>query len=133
MSKNTVLVWSEIVGKVTWNMANRLASGYGKGFRMPSVGELVSCFNYSTGKPKAGFESFEDKLIWTSTGYAGDPTQSYHINMKNGLVNYSRNDNQHCVVYVKDEVEDNSIVDAIEITVEEDKPKRGRPRKKGAA
>jgi hypothetical protein len=88
---------------------------HGKGFRLPTVSELITCFSYYEGKVFPGHETLSDKLVWAASPYPGDLNQAYHVNMKNGLVNYSRNDNQHFVVYVKDVEVDDGYGEEIEI------------------
>lgn len=64
MSNQLPLEWGPDEGNMTWDEAVELAASKGGGWRLPTVDELVSQYDYDNGKPAEGFGR---TVYWSSS------------------------------------------------------------------
>lgn len=62
--KTRALEWGPDEGDMAWDAAMRLAASRGDGWRLPTVQELVSQFDYDKGQCAAGFRPV---CYWSSS------------------------------------------------------------------
>ena len=68
------LEWSKIVKTVSFDSANKIARNLGHtSWRLPTVHELMSLWDYKTGTPLPCFKSMSNLWFWTSVPYFKEP------------------------------------------------------------
>ena len=87
--KTRTLEWGPDEGNMTWDAAMKLAASKGEGWRLPTVQELVSQFDYDKGKPVDGFRR---TWYWSSSPDASD--YAWSVRFGDGLVSYSYRSNE---------------------------------------
>ena len=88
------LEWSEAHPPLTWNGAVRFAENSVDGWRLPTVQELIDCWDYEVGKPK--FEEFLDKIYWSSNASVNNASLAWCVCFYSGHVdNYMKGCNYH--------------------------------------
>lgn len=96
----THLEWGPNEGRMTWDAAVKLAASKGDGWRLPTVAELVSQYDYDADKPKdAGWNGW----YWSSSPY--DCHHAWFVRFVNGYVNLAYRDYEggvRCVREVAD-------------------------------
>lgn len=86
------LEWGPDEGKMTWEEAVKLAASKGGGWRLPTVAELVSQYDYDTNRPKdAGWSGW----YWSSSPL-GD-IYAWFVDFVNGYVNYYHRNSEYGV------------------------------------
>lgn len=76
------LEWGPDEGTMSWRDAIAFAKGKGDGWRLPTVAELVSQFDYDKGKPRHA--SWEHAGYWSSSAYAGDAASAWLVRFSYG-------------------------------------------------
>lgn len=80
------LEWGPDEGDMTWDGAVKLATSKGDGWRLPTVAELVSQYDYDNGSPAAGFRQ---TWYWSSSPN-GSSNAWYVYFFDGGVDNYNR-------------------------------------------
>jgi hypothetical protein len=99
------LEWSLIQGPLEWEELKDLEN---YGWRLPTLVELVSLFNYKIGFPIRGFNDMKDITFWTSESYANDTSYAWSIHFSNGAIYYNSKSLLYYVRYVR-EVETKTV------------------------
>ncbi len=76
------LEWGPNEGEMTWTEAVALAKAKGDGWRLPTVAELVSQFDYANGKPK--HSSWKSECYWSSSAVSGNPASAWLVYFNSG-------------------------------------------------
>ena len=79
--KTRTLEWGPDEGNMTWDEAMKLAASKGDGWRLPTVQELVSQFDYDKGKPAEGF-----RRTWYWSSSPDDSSYAWNVNFDSGGV-----------------------------------------------
>ena len=79
------LEWGPDEGNMTWNDAMKLAASKGNGWRLPTVQELVSQFDYDKDTPAEGFQR---NWYWSSSPHGSNG--AWFVTFSGGVGNYVR-------------------------------------------
>jgi len=91
--------WGPIHENVTWDQAKKLEVDK---WRLPTITELVSLFDYSTGKPKPLFDHMKNKAFWTCYTIIGYPDNAWDVNFYFGFVYFFSKKMRKSVRLIKD-------------------------------
>ena len=80
------LEWGPDEGVMTWHEAVALAKSKGDGWRLPTIAELQSQFDYDAGKPKK--RSWKRDYYWSSSVNSGNTANAWSVDFDNGHTNY---------------------------------------------
>jgi len=81
-TSESAIEWGEDEGVMTWREAVALAESKGDGWRLPTVAELVSRFDYDKGRPCD--PSWKRDGHWSSSAYAGDSEYAWFVHLDDG-------------------------------------------------
>ncbi|MFA5652452.1 MAG: DUF1566 domain-containing protein [Candidatus Paceibacterota bacterium] len=81
------LEWSDSSSEpMTWEQAQEWAKSLGNSWRLPTISELQSAFDYEKGE--ARIDGFVAGDYWSSVTVPSSSANAYYVNMYNGLVGY---------------------------------------------
>ena len=71
--------------KMDWNDAMKYAESLGEGWRLPSLKELMTLWDYEAGK---SIVPINPSPYWSSSTYASYPHYAWYVNFNKGYVSY---------------------------------------------
>ena len=77
------LEWYKDQRRMSWNDAVNYCESLGGGWRLPTVVELASLFDYDSGKPTGDTQA---NYYWSSSNYAYYPNFAWAVSMFDGYV-----------------------------------------------
>jgi hypothetical protein len=80
---NEKLEWGPYEGRMKWDAAVKLAASKGSGWRLPTVAELVSQYDYDAAKPKN-----DDWQGWYWSSSPGGDDGAWLVYFDDGFVSY---------------------------------------------
>ena len=75
--------------KMNWQEAMDYCEKLGKGWRLPTIEELVSCVDYNKHNPATDIDGFKSVYYWSSTTSVLNTGFAWIVNFFNGNVVYN--------------------------------------------
>jgi hypothetical protein len=87
LDTKTGLEWERAAnGPMTWQAAMDYATAKGKGWRLPTIEELITLINFSKYDPASDFPGMSPYWLWSSSSYAYDVSYAWLVNFNNGAM-----------------------------------------------
>ena len=100
----TELIWEKLGSKkkMSWNEALAYAKTLGNGWRLPTIQELLSLIDFSENNPACKINGTYSSYYWSSTIYANDMDDAWHVDFYDGDMGYSCKGNSYYVRCIKE-------------------------------